>query len=376
MLAGPAITNNAGMMGLGGVIESAAGTSIVVSQGLSSNAGLIALTGGAFDNNSHVLSNIGSILGNGTFSTGGLNNNGTVTFSDGNTSVFGAVTNSGGTINTYGTSATTISFYGAVTNSASQSITMPPTPAGRIKINGNTVRWLGGLTNNGIYISDPADNYFTGLAVGASGVLQGGVGDRFFVTGSFTNAGQINLGGTSAMVVGNGAGVLTQTAGQLDLGTSATLSAGTVEIDGGTLLADGLGASITASLIYDSSTASTYQGILAGAGKTLTLDNPNALLVLSGPTDSFTGGTFVTAGILEITNNGALPGNTTLTVGAGGTFIFDPSAAAAPANGSMLPESSVSTVPEPGTLTLLLTGLVLGVGTAWRKRSVRDTMAG
>ena len=71
--------------------------------------------------------------------------------------------------------------------------------------------------------------------------------------------------------------------------------------------ADGPLATITASLVYASSSASTYQGILAGKGNTLTLDNLAALLILSRADNSFTGGTFIEAGRLEITNKGALP---------------------------------------------------------------------
>jgi autotransporter-associated beta strand protein len=271
-----------------------------------------------------------------------------VTFSDGNSSIFGAVTNnSGGTLSTYGTSAagTIISFYSPVTNSA----------GGLIQINSSTVRFLGGFTGNAPIIVDPADVYFTGLTMGATGVLQGGVGDSFFVTAPFTNAGQINLGGNSQMVVENG-GTLTQTSGVLHLGSSATLTAGMVEINGGMLLADGPLATITASLSYASSSISTYQGVLAGARNTLTLDNPAALLVLSGSSNSYTGGTYVEAGTLEITNKSALPNSTSLTIGAGGTFIFDPPLAVAPAMAS-----DISPVPELGTLVLLT---VAGLGAA------------
>jgi len=79
-----------------------------------------------------------------------------------------------------------------------------------------------------------------------------------------------------------GAGTLTQSAGAIDLGTSATLTAGTVEIDGGTLLADGPGALLTASLVYNTSASSSYPGVLAGARKTLIEISPAALLVLRG----------------------------------------------------------------------------------------------
>ena len=94
------------------------------------------------------------------------------------------------------------------------------------------------------------------------------------------------------MLVGNGAGLLTQTAGDLEIGTSATFIAGTVQINGGTLLADRTRRIVNASLVYDSSAASGYQGMLAGAGNSLIVNNENAMLTLSG-SDTFGGGTTV-----------------------------------------------------------------------------------
>ena len=87
-------------------------------------------------------------------------------------------------------------------------------------------------------------------------------------------------------------------------------------------------------------------------------------LILSG-TNNYTGGTNVNAGILAVTTSSALPDNQSLTVGAGGTLIFDPSYAAAPiVFGQSL---AVSPVPEPSTLALLFAGLVVGFG-AWRRK--------
>jgi autotransporter-associated beta strand protein len=177
----------------------------------------------------------------------------------------------------------------------------------------------------------------------------GGVGDGFFITGPLaTNAGQIDLGGTSTMVVDNAAGVLTQTAGTLEMGTGAALSAGSVEINGGVLRADGPGALITANLIYDSPAASTYQGVLAGAGNALTVSG--GLLVLSGTNNSYSGGTFVMGGQLVVTSPGGIPSGTNLNVGSGLTLF-----------GDVVPRSVAAqdptAVPEPGTLALLAAGI-------------------
>ena len=248
------------------------------------------------------LSNSGEITGYGTFRSGGLTNYSAVTFTGATSTVNGPVTNaSAGTINI---SYNPAIFTGNVINN------------GFVKSTSTTVTWAGGFTNNGTYHSDPAQNYFSSLANGASGLVLGGAGDGFFVTGPLaTNAGDIDLGGTSTMVVDNGSGALSQTSGTLEMGTGATLSAGSVEISGGILLADGLAAMITANLFYSSSSTSTYQGILAGAGNSLTVDGSAAVLVLSGTGNSFTGGTYVEAGTLEVTGAGGTESGTSLSVG-------------------------------------------------------------
>ena len=94
-------------------------------------------------------------------------------------------------------------------------------------------------------------------------------------------------------------------------------------------------------------------------GKSLTLCGPGTL-VLSG-SNSYTGGTVVTEGTLEILTSTALASGTSLTVGAGGTLIFGA------ANSSTLPALSTpvtpfltpSPVPEPGTFILLFIGGLL-----------------
>ena len=310
-----------------------AGSKLLVSSGLAANYGTISLTGGIFDNNSLALSNSGEITGYGTFRSGGLTNYNAVTFTGATSTINGPVTNaSGGTINIFYNPAI---FTGNVVND------------GYVKATSTSVTWAGGFTNNGTYHSDPAQNYFSSLANGAAGLVLGGAGDGFFVTGPLaTNAGDIDLGGTSTMVVDNGTGVLAQTSGTLEVGTGAALSAGSVEINGGILLADGPAAVITANLIYASSSTSTYQGILAGAGNTLTVDNPLATLVLSGTGNSYSGGTFVTAGELVVTGAGGIESGTALGVG------NDLAAFGAVVPAEIATQSSMP-VPEPAALALI-----------------------
>jgi autotransporter-associated beta strand protein len=118
----------------------------------------------------------------------------------------------------------------------------------------------------------------------------------------------------------------------------------------------------------------TLSSSLSGQGR-LTLDDSLGMgrLILSG-SDTYTGGTAVDAGTLYVTSSDALPKATSLTIGAGGTFVFDPSAASGPTVDSAAfaasPPAGVGAVPEPGTLALLAVGaLAAGLGVAWEKKS-------
>jgi fibronectin-binding autotransporter adhesin len=93
-----------------GRIEAGAGAQVLYSQGLTTNSGQIALTGGAFDNNNVAMGNPGAIAGYGTLRTGGLTNTGTVNVG-GSLDVLGPVTNDG-TVSTQ--AGTTGRFFGPV----------------------------------------------------------------------------------------------------------------------------------------------------------------------------------------------------------------------------------------------------------------------
>jgi autotransporter-associated beta strand protein len=86
-----------------------------------------------------------------------------------------------------------------------------------------------------------------------------------------------------------------------------------------------LGGSVT--VLPASGSPLTILGGISGAGE-LTVDAPGTV-VLSG-TDRYTGGTAVAAGMLILTQPSAIAANTSLTVGAGGVLIFDPSFGATP----------------------------------------------
>ncbi|MHB1214227.1 MAG: beta strand repeat-containing protein [Thiobacillus sp.] len=113
----------------------------------------------------------GNVKGFGALS-GNLTNAGSVEFY-GPTNIVGDVLNqSGGTI--------------LVRNNQTL-ITGHTVNDGTIQTLQGTVIFEGGLTNNGAYLSDPSDNYFTNLNVGQTGYLVGEIGDNFLVSGNFVN---------------------------------------------------------------------------------------------------------------------------------------------------------------------------------------------
>lgn len=220
--------------------------------------------------------------------------------------------------------------------------------------------------------------------------------------GSWTNANNwtslpANTAGAKA-IVGSGTSApqtitldSVQTVGQLtfsnttNTGTGYTLAAGT----GGTLTMDNSGGTATVaqilvtsgshgisaplvlaeslSIVPSAGTTLDISGNISqsAAGKALSLDGVGTL-ILSG-SNSYGGGTAVDAGTLIVKTSSALPDGKSLTVAAGGTFVFNPAAGGAAVIGSA---GGVAAVPEPGTLVLLLAGLaVFGL---WRRRGGRD----
>ena len=103
-------------------------------------------------------------------------------------------------------------------------------------------------------------------------------------------------------------------------------------------------------------------GDVSGSGYGITKAGDGTLL-LSGTDNSYTGGTYVDAGTLIVNNNGAVSEGTSLTIGAGGTFIFDPTvSAAAMTTASLAQSAAIAVVPEPGTLTLLAVAMFIAIG--------------
>ena len=236
-----------------GTLRASSGNKLVVTQGLATNAGLISLTGGTFDNNNNPLDNTGQITGYGTFASSVLTNDGSLTFTGtgggGTTTINGDVINSAGrTINVKFNPAI---FTGNITNS------------GTIKTTSTTVTFTGNYTGS-TYISDPATNIFEGSATTiAGGSMTGSTGDVFnFAGGVFTNHGTFSNGGTLTVasgIVNNGTFVqtgpqtwsagatFTNSGGSATFGSNAklyglTITAGTVDVTGSKVVVEASGA--------------------------------------------------------------------------------------------------------------------------------------
>jgi hypothetical protein len=166
-------------------IQAGTGGTVLYMQGLASNSGVIALTGGAFDNNNHPITNAstGYISGWGTFRSGGLTNNGFL-YAGGNFNAFGPVANGAtGAINATGTGLN--AFFGPVTNSAGGSFTVQ---------SGANVTFFNSYTG-----TSPVSNNGTVTFAGSStsGAITG-AGQTVVGDGSPTTVQLIPSGGTSS----------------------------------------------------------------------------------------------------------------------------------------------------------------------------------
>jgi autotransporter-associated beta strand protein len=246
---------------------------------------------------------------------------------------------------------------------------------------------------------NPPAGYVLQISAGTLELLSAPVGPSTWIGslgGSWTNAANwtvapANAAGAQA-VVGAGTPVpLTitldgpQTLGQLTLANSTTGSTGYTLAagSGGTLTLSNSGAATSADILVlsgshgisapvvlaenltivpSAGTTLDISGAISqsAAGKALELDGPGTL-VLSG-SDTYSGGTVVLAGTLIATAPAALLDGSKLSVG--NDLSAFPGAVSA---GAPVTSVAVSPVPEPGTLALLVAGLVIGFG-VWRRR--------
>ena len=172
--------------------------------------------------------------------------------------------------------------------------------AANLSFGGGTLQYTGGTVST--------DRGFT-IVAGTTGTFE--------VTASGTN---LTLTGASASTTGNlaktGAGTLTLSGANAYTGNT-TISTGTLQIGAaGQLGAGTYAGNITNSGVfnYSSSAAQTLSGVISGSGP-LTKDTSSAsTLALSG-TNTYTGVTTITAGVLRLNAASALPGGIAATGG-------------------------------------------------------------
>ncbi len=250
---------------------------------------------------------------------------------------------------------------GGGTLAASQSFVMNANVINLTGINGNTT-----IDPNGYVISVP--NAMTGdggLVVAGGGTLAL-AGTSSYSGGTTLLAGTLQLGNSSAL----GSGGLTLNGGELDMNGNS-ISVYSLSGAGGTISDESSPptAAPTMLTVFQNTTTSFGGAIrdgLNGQSVALTMSGPGTL-ILSG-SNSYSGGTFADNGILGVTTASALPAGGSLAIGAGGTFVFDPTLAGGAVAGQSQAAAGVAAVPEPSTLLLLGVAGILAAAAAWRKK--------
>ncbi len=154
-------------------------------------------------------------------------------------------------------------------------------------------------------------------------------------------------------------------------GFNATVGA----LSGGTnaVIDDENGNGVNTLTVGNNNASGTFAGTIQNTTGSIGLAKiGTGTLVLSG-SNSYDGGTYVEDGTLAVTTASALPSGESLAVGAGGTFIFDPSiGAGAVQSAPPAAGAGVAAVPEPGAIALLLTGLLAGAGLTWKRKDASN----
>ena len=166
------------------------------------NSGSIQFWGVTADLTGGSIANSGSIQGNGLVANG-VNNTGTIELIEGTLTLAGSLRNSAGGLI-------------AVDDGSKLFV------ASGLAANLGTINLTGGIfDNNGFALSNSAEisgygTFRTGGLANYNAVIFTGAAST--VNGPVANAGDIDLGGTSTMVVNNGGGMLAQTSGTLEIG--------------------------------------------------------------------------------------------------------------------------------------------------------------
>ncbi len=156
------------------------------------------------------------------------------------------------------------------------------------------------------------------LTVAGSGTAALGGADTY--GGTDLEGGTLQLGNAAAL----GSGSLTVNDGTLDLdGNNITLAS--LSGNGGTITNS---SSSPSTLTVDQDANAAYYGDIQNGNGDVGLNLGGSGVLVDLGDNTFSGGITITTGLFVVTAPDAVPDSTALTIGAGGTFLFDPSLAA------------------------------------------------
>ncbi|MGA2064655.1 MAG: autotransporter-associated beta strand repeat-containing protein [Thermoguttaceae bacterium] len=241
------------------------------------------------------------------------------------------------------------------------------------------------LNQSALAFANPSPQTYAGVISGSGSVTMTGpstltlAAGNTFTGGVTVNGGTLRLGSGGSLAPANS---LSVSAGSLDVNGQSQTFAG-VQLTGGSLTDSAGGGLITSVAAYDmqSGVAGAALGGAGGLVKTT-----GGTVTLSG-SNSYSGGTTVANGLLEVDNSAAIPAGSLLEIDASGSVVLGNPALAesgllsgvsAGPLGSQLAGASggpaaaaggVQPVPEPAAIMLLATAAACGLAAAgWRRR--------
>jgi autotransporter-associated beta strand protein len=314
--------------GLGSVTQIGTGTTILTGNstytgGTTISVGTLQLGNGG---------TTGAIIGN-------VINNGVLSFDRSDSATFGGLISGAGSLTQIGTGTTILT--GNNTYAGGTTIS-----AGTLQLGngGTTGAIIGDVTDNGVLSFDRSDSaMFGGLISGAGSVAQIGsgttilTGNNTYTGGATVSAGTLQLGngGTTGSIIGNvvdnsvlvfdrsdtvtfgglisGAGRIAQIGTGTTILTNnntysggTTISAGTLQLGNGGTTGSIVGNVLDNSVLaFNRSDTVTFGGLISGAGSVSQAGTGTTILTNN---NTYTGGTTISAGTLQLGNGGATGG--------------------------------------------------------------------